>query len=62
MYNDVRRPLQQLGSRRLFSCQNNCKHDIEIMNAQNKIINDKLTSVLILQSFTYFISFANLIL
>ena len=62
MYKDVRRPLQQLGSRRLFSCQNNCKLDIENMNAQIKIINDKLTSVLILQSFTYIVSFVNLIL
>jgi hypothetical protein len=62
MYKDVRRPLQQLASRRLFSCQNNCKLDIENMNAQNKIINDKLTSVLILQSFTYIVSFMNLIL
>jgi hypothetical protein len=62
MYNDVRRPLQQLGSRRLFSCQNSCKHDIENMNAQIKIINDKLSSVLILQSFTYLLSFANIIL
>lgn len=62
MYKDVRRPLQQIGSLRLFSCQNNCKLDIEILKAQNKIINDKLTSVLILQSFTYLISFANLIL
>lgn len=62
MYKDVRRPLQQLGSRRLFSCQNNCKLDIENMNAQIKIINDKLTSVLILQSLTYIVSFVNLIL
>ena len=62
MYKDVRRPLQKISSRRLFSCQNNCKLDIENMNAQIKIINDKLTSVLILQSFTYIVSFVNLIL
>jgi len=62
MYKDVRRPLQQIGSLRLFSCQNNCKLDIENINAQIKIINDKLSSVLILQSFTYIVSFVNLIL
>lgn len=62
MYKDVRRPLQQLGSRRLFSCQNNCKLDNENINAQIKIINGKLNSVLILQSFTYIVSFVNLIL
>ena len=62
MYKDVRRPLQQIGSRRLFSCQNNCKLDNENINAQIKIINGKLNSVLILQSFTYIVSFVNLIL
>lgn len=55
-----RRPLQQIGTRRMFSCQNNCKLDIET-NTQIKKMNDKINGMFLLQGFTYIISLVNLI-
>ena len=56
-----RRPLQQLGSRRLFSCQNNCKLDSDI-NTQIIKMKDKIEGMFILQGFTYLLSVASVTL
>ena len=56
-----RRPLQQLGGRRLFSCQNNCKLDSDI-NTRIVKMKDKIEGMFILQGFTYLLSVASITL
>lgn len=65
MYKGVSRPLQQLGSRRLFSCQNSCKLDSNIntqIKEMNDKIHDKIHGMFILQGFTYILSFLNFVI
>lgn len=56
-----RRPLQQLGSRRLLSCQNSCKLDSGI-NTRIEKMKDKIEGMFILQGFTYLLSVASVTL
>ncbi len=56
-----RRPLQKLGSRRLFSCQNSCKLDSDI-NTRIEKMKDKIEGMFILQGFTYLLSVASVTL
>jgi len=56
-----RRPLQQLGSRRLFSCQNSCKLDSDI-NTRIEKMKDNIEGMILLQGFTYLLSVASVTL